>query len=345
MSNIITKKELLAAVNSWIVGGKTVSGPVLIKDALSLYGDLQDAEHLMLEGVVRPGDSIKKYFLPRNEDIYHYKFVGHKVEIENIDFKPPERIIIGARPCDAAALPILDKVFNWEYIDEFYNRRRQATTVVTIGCSQWDDSCFCTSVGLSPASEKGSDVLLLPLDDDYEVKCLTDKGAALFAGNMATSEKSAQVPSGPAQKFFPEEVEAFLQVNYENPVWRDIALSCLGCGACAYTCPTCHCFDITDEGNARCGKRVKNWDCCQFNMFTKHASGHNPRANQAQRQRQRIQHKFRIYPEKFGEILCTGCGNCARNCPVGLGVLPAMEKIRTHLTDMNAAVSAESPKE
>ena len=59
-------------------------------------------------------------------------------------------------------------------------------------------------------------------------------------------------------------------------------------------------------------------------MFTLHAAGHNPRSQQAQRQRQRIYHKFRIYPEKFGTLLCTGCGNCTRNCPVGLGVRPVL---------------------
>jgi ferredoxin len=48
---------------------------------------------------------------------------------------------------------------------------------------------------------------------------------------------------------------------------------------------------------------------------------------QPARQRQRILHKFAIYPEKFGEILCTGCGNCTRNCPVGLGVLSVVTEI------------------
>ncbi|MEK7754775.1 MAG: 4Fe-4S dicluster domain-containing protein, partial [Acidobacteriota bacterium] len=103
--------------------------------------------------------------------------------------------------------------------------------------------------------------------------------------------------------------------------------ACLGCGACAYTCPTCHCLDIADEGNPRGGARVKNWDSCQFSLFTAHASGHNPRESQPQRQRQRMFHKFRIYPEKFGEILCTGCGNCARNCPAGLGVLSVLQTV------------------
>jgi ferredoxin len=62
-------------------------------------------------------------------------------------------------------------------------------------------------------------------------------------------------------------------------------------------------------------------------MFTMHASGHNPRSDQSQRQRQRIHHKFQIYPDKFGELLCTGCGNCSRNCPVDMGVLPVLKTI------------------
>ena len=84
---------------------------------------------------------------------------------------------------------------------------------------------------------------------------------------------------------------------------------------------------MVDEGNASAGHRVRNWDACQFAMFTLHASGHNPRNVQSQRQRQRIHHKFQIYPEKFGEVLCTGCGNCTRNCPAGLGVLSVLKTI------------------
>ncbi|MDR1289843.1 MAG: 4Fe-4S dicluster domain-containing protein, partial [Planctomycetaceae bacterium] len=102
-------------------------------------------------------------------------------------------------------------------------------------------------------------------------------------------------------------------------------IRCLACGACTYSCPTCHCFDIVDEGGASRGERVKNWDSCQFAFFTLHASGHNPRGNQSSRQRNRIQHKFRIYPDKFGSVLCTGCGNCARECSANLGVLPYVE--------------------
>jgi ferredoxin len=85
---------------------------------------------------------------------------------------------------------------------------------------------------------------------------------------------------------------------------------------------------MVDEGGAAGGAKVRNWDACQHALFTLHASGHNPRGTQWQRQRQRVYHKFHIYPQKFGAILCTGCGNCTRNCPVQLGLLPVLNEIQ-----------------
>ena len=163
----------------------------------------------------------------------------------------------------------------------------------------------------------------------YEVRCLTEKGRRLFAGHDDRSRQRArpQWPKARRRQFDLAAVGEFLAGGYESPQWQRPTRRCLGCGACAYTCPTCHCFDMVDEGNAAGGVRVRNWDACQFAMFTAHASGHNPRSVTGQRQRQRIYHKFQIYPEKFGEILCTGCGNCTRNCPVGLGVLPCLKAI------------------
>lgn len=320
MSAVIREDRLRELAGHWLEHGMAVAAPVEVKPGLVQYARISDAANIALDGPVRPANSIKEFLFPRHEKLYEYRINGGGIELEDVEVPMTPQVILGARPCDAAALPILDHIFDWDYRDEFYFRRRAATTLVTLACARHDEACFCTSVGLGPASSKGSDAMLLALrEGGYEVRMFTEKGRTLFHGAVEESGSAAPEPVGPPVRF---EIPA---VEFDSPVYREQALACLGCGACAYTCPTCHCFDIADEGNGRSGARVKNWDSCQFALFTLHASGHNPRAAQPERQRQRIYHKFRIYPQKFGEILCTGCGNCARNCPVGLGVLSVLE--------------------
>ena len=115
--------------------------------------------------------------------------------------------------------------------------------------------------------------------------------------------------------------------HYEDPMWQELASKCFGCGSCTYACPTCHCFDITDEGMAYEGERKKNWDACQFDHFTLHAGGHNPRDAQYKRWRNRFMCKFHIYPEKFKTKGCVGCGRCIRVCPVRLDITEVMEAV------------------
>jgi sulfhydrogenase subunit beta (sulfur reductase) len=335
MSELLSATSLYQLIGRWISDGKRVAGPQCVKpddgphhNHVIQYTWLDAPEQLLLGGFVRPANSIKQFIFPRHEVLYGYSVKGKKIELTPAALPTREQVIVGARPCDAAALAILDDVFNWDFKDEFYNRRRELTTVVTIACREYDEFCFCTSIGSSPADARGSDVVLVPLDGErFEVRCLTEKGKRLFAGATTQSAEEAAISQGPPVKFDLDAVGRFLAGGYEQPEWKDDTRRCLGCGACAFTCPTCHCFDIVDEGTASGGVRARNWDACQFSMFTLHASGHNPRSDQGQRQRQRIHHKFQIYPEKFGEILCTGCGNCSRNCPVAMGVLPVLEEI------------------
>lgn len=330
MSELLTKIELIRLAERWLAEGRRVAGPQRAggHNALIQYAWLTDAGRLLLDGFVRPANSIKEVVFPRHEALYGYRFEGKRIELVPAELPKTEQLVIGARPCDAAALGILDAVFNWDVKDQSYNCRRELTTVVTLACQRHDACCFCTSVGSGPCDERGSDVLLIPIDDDrYEVCCLTEKGARLLAGATTTSPEKAPRPEGPPVQVDLDLVGRFLARGYDRPEWQEVARRCLGCAACAYTCPTCHCFDIVDEGSASGGVRARNWDACQFTMFTAHASGHNPRGDQSARQRQRIHHKFQVYPQKFGELLCTGCGNCSRNCPAALGVLPVLKEI------------------
>jgi ferredoxin len=169
------------------------------------------------------------------------------------------------------------------------------------------------------------------VEGGYLAQVITPKGEALLAHCAATEASAAAVAqaetarqqarqkAGNNAPAIPDGFAAWLEENFDHPAWKTMALRCHGCGACTGVCPTCHCFDIVDEHDSSDeGLRRRNWDSCQTAKFTLQASGHNPRQSQSERFRQRIQHKFSIYPKRFGEILCTGCGRCCRVCPGGM---------------------------
>ncbi len=170
----------------------------------------------------------------------------------------------------------------------------------------------------------------------------SDKGAKLInqLGDVVKrAPAGTKLPAPPEVKvkFDPEKIKTWLDENFENDFWTDISLKCLGCGACSFLCPTCHCFDIVDEANWRSGQRRRNWDCCSHPMFTKHASGHNPRPDQASRCRQRVMHKFKYFPERFGQIACVGCGRCGRACCVGQNIVGILADIESKANEGNGS--------
>jgi NAD(P)H-flavin reductase len=59
---------------------------------------------------------------------------------------------------------------------------------------------------------------------------------------------------------------------------------------------------------------VRTWDSCQFDQFTRVASGGDFRANQADRQRHRFFRKYKYLWEKHQRTACVGCGRCSREC-------------------------------
>ena len=193
--------------------------------------------------------------------------------------------------------------------------------------------------------------MLTPAGEGFLVEAVSAKGAAFVAAHVSrfadtdraalTAGPRATADAATAQQ--PQisltEVQRWLTNGFQHELWDTVALRCHGCGACAAVCPTCHCFDIVDEPEGVCaGTRRRNWDTCQTARFTVHASGHNPRADQNARFRQRVMHKFSVYPNRFGEVLCTGCGRCARACPGGMDLAEVLRAI-------GALAGVDRPKE
>ena len=327
MSHTISRAQLDQLVERLLSLDKSVVGPTEANGRF-FYQQVDAPSKMFLDSAIMPSNSIKEFVFPRSETICLYRHEGKKLVVTDAEQIVQDHIIFGVRPCDSASLPILDKLFAWDHQDRFYQQRREHMTIVSLACKEADQHCFCSSVGLVPDTQSGADAMLLQIGaDSFEVRIFTEKGTALFRGHTEESDKTGKTAEPPNVKFDAKRVENYLRAHFSDQPFEHTSLRCVGCGSCTYVCPTCHCFDIVDEGGVTKGRRVKNWDSCQFGMFTLHASGHNPRSEQSTRQRNRVQHKFSIYPEKFGMILCTGCGNCTRVCSASLGIYPILELI------------------
>lgn len=328
----VEKKQLDDLMRAALDAGKTLVAPV--RDGKSSrFAAITDPAAAALDLPITKM-SLKEHFLPRTECILKYERAEDGGFTVTDPEPPKELLVFGARPCDAAALAVTDKVFTWDYMDNLYLARRANSTIVTIACDAPGPACHCEDVGLSPTATAGADVILVPIGGDrYSVSALTEKGEkimSLWSNKLADAPDAESKPAAPPAtgKSDAESIRVNLKKHFDSPAWAEATMKCLGCGVCAYTCPTCHCFDIVDEDDARGGgTRRRNWDACAFSLFTKHGGGHNPRSEQWQRYRQRLMHKFDYYPEKFGVTACVGCGRCITLCPVNMDIFDILEKV------------------
>jgi sulfhydrogenase subunit beta (sulfur reductase) len=336
MVQYLVKKASFEALFNKIKGnGATIVAPIL-KNNKVIYGPAELFSSIQSD-FIQSAQSAKDVVFPRTEKLFGYTQDKGSVSLE--DFNPdaiPQVVLWGVKPCDARAMNPLKSIFNWDSKDSIFNSRMEKITILGFSCSQADESCFCTSVGGNPGSTEGNDILFTRLGEreGYLAEVLTDKGKALveqspelFQPCTEPMDKEKYLAVLPV-KFDPALIRERLQKFFTSEVWLQQSYRCLGCGACAFVCPTCACFDIQDEAHGKNGVRVRCWDSCGLSLFTKHTSGHNPREVQSQRWRQRLLHKFSYMPERLSVVGCTGCGRCSRACPADMNILEHLISIQ-----------------
>jgi sulfhydrogenase subunit beta (sulfur reductase) len=308
-------------------------------------GPVADASGVVLSDITPKSDialsyanfklPFKREFFPQCEVIS--RFDGSAVKEERPDNVPT--VYFGVRPCDTQSIAFLDKVFlDEKYADPYYRNRRDNAVIVSLACNEPAATCFCVSTGGGPSSKSGADVIAYSLRQAMLFEPVTKKGEAFI-------KKYAKLFRSPSPKEVQEQqklgsgknkrmqtvavsgVPSVLEKKSEASFWDRIAETCLGCGACTFLCPTCHCFDLCDEKKENGFSRLRLHDACMFASFVREASGHNPRNKKGERMRQRVMHKFSYAPEIYQTVFCVGCGRCVAACPSNIDIRETIAEV------------------
>ncbi len=302
-------------------------------------------------------DSWKKFFLPPEHRLWEARKTAAGWEFLPVGDECPPLALIGVRPCDLAALAVLDRVLLAGRVAEptYQNRRRQAL-VVAVNCTEPGPTCFCASLGTGPRAAAGFDLALTEMISGtrhwFLVEAGSDRGLRLLEqipgrrvdprDAAAADQALGQAATRMGRGLDTQGLKELLYANYEHRQWAVVAARCLSCGNCASVCPTCFCHTIEDTLNLK-GDAAQRWrrqDVC-FTLEHSYLHGGSVRTTPRARYRQWLTHKLATWQDQFGCLGCVGCGRCITWCPVGIDLTAEAAAIRRE----PGAVETPSAKE
>jgi ferredoxin len=280
--------------------------------------------------------SAKDIMFPQLETIFRIQPSGFEETVDS-----SKKLIFGVTPCDLAAMHHVDDFYQSGFKDIYYASRVENRLVVVKGCLKppRPDACFCTSAGTGPFAEKGYDIQLVEDGDAYHVEVGSDAGREFVSRHKEFFDDSGDASAVTHIKKeaggkvtlkvdFKKALELMKDEHFEpEEIYKSIGERCIHCGACVYTCPSCTCFTIFDNVKDGEGERVRIWDTCVFEGYTRETSGHNPRLQKSLRASRRYEHKLKHNPQARGSSDCVGCGRCLSHCPVALGMSKFIDTI------------------
>ncbi len=331
------KKIAMASLNALferIAADKKLYLPIEKAGQVDFY-EWNEGEKVRLDAL-KTVRSAKDVFFPQVEDLLKFRVEGKSIEINQAPMCEDDFVVFGVRGCDAKSFEILDRVFLVDPRDEFYASRRAHGIVVTLACSEPEESCFCTNFGVNPANP-GGDVTAWIVGGEMLLQANTEKGEKLIAELDEADAKAAEDEQARISEITQKlplnglNLDGFdgehLMEKFNDPRWEGLSRACLGCGTCTFVCPTCQCYDIRDFDNGKSVTRYRCWDSCMYSDFTLMAA-ENSRHTQLQRYRQRFMHKLVYFPaNNEGLYSCVGCGRCVEKCPQNLNIVKVIKAL------------------
>jgi len=293
----------------------------------------------------------KHTVFPQYERIMHYRYDAAAKQVSiSPDFDNTPKALVGLRSCDLTGILCLDRFYlGQEFVDEVYRHHRKRMFIVTNTCVAPFTQCFCVCTDSGPAASEGFDLNLTELGDEYLVEVGSEKGAAIVQSlglpkaddSYAKKRDDAIDRSISMFDAVAKENKAWISrvVNrvttglIDERVWQYIGDQCLECGACSFVCPSCSCFNIVDQGSgAGSADRLRTWDSCSYEGYSRMAGGHNPRKPIEDRRNKRFFCKLSYsQSKKYLRPGCVGCGRCAWVCPGDIGLPNVVTYIRREI--------------
>jgi len=309
------------------------------KENLFVFRPVKDISEIALKYIptILPP---KKYYFPQKEKLFKFKIRPFKTAKAIKEFE--DFILFAVHTCDIAGIQCLDVIFRESPEDPNYLNRKEKMIIIGIECLEYcDKHANCTSMG-NHVPRGGYDLMLVDIGEKFILHINSEKGEKLIRGLTYIKEAndadmlSLERVREAKKKIFKEELNGSLAKIYEtfdrhfaSPIWQDVGRRCVACGNCTSVCPTCYCFDTSDEMKLSLneGMRYRIWNSCQMEDYAKVAGGEDFRKGRDSRQRHRYYRKFKYPVDKFNRYFCTGCGRCTRTCMAEISLIETVNSL------------------
>ncbi len=324
----------LAKENRLVAPVRTPQGDVLLQE-------IESVDNCPLDLDEQPQESAKAFLFPQEEVLFSYEIRNDGRYVFSQATREKPTVFFGLRSCDISAILYMDVIFLKSPRDPYYMAMRSGSILIGIGCTKPGENCFCNAIGTGPFLDYGYDLQFTDLGDRFFVEADRAKGESIvrkwpqfFA--EATDEDineqyqlALEARAGFKRRVYVETAfNKIRQGEIDEAVWKELALRCQGCGGCAYICPTCTCFTIFDRPTSlETGLRVRSWDACTHEGFTRMAGGHNPVNLRIDTLKRRFMHKLYFDYVKYNRPSCVGCGRCVGICFGGVDIVKFIDMV------------------
>lgn len=307
------------------------------------YFRLVREKHARYFDIIPGAHSWKQFLFPSRIDLFTLHKNGNGWENVTPLPETPSYAFIGVRACELAAIQIQDNIFmRPDFTDPIYRARRQRVFIVAVNCTHPAGTCFCTSMGSGPRVKEMFDLSLTELDDVFVLTIGSQVARRMMTG-IPFEDASGYVLTNAEHRLNHAEQQMrrrldtsdlpeLILEHLDHPYWNEIGKRCLSCASCTQVCPTCFCWDTTDEMSldGKSTKRTRVWDSC-FNPGYSHQAGGNTRPTIYSRYRQWLSHKLGTWKQQYGTLGCIGCGRCITWCPAEIDITEEVSALRSEV--------------